>query len=64
MASASCEAETTFETTYIESTRIQKKNCTEQFKLFLYSVFFKTLTINYSSCQQIWIIEKEKDREN
>ena len=27
-------------------------------------MFFKTLRLNYSSCQQIWIIEKEKDREN
>ena len=39
---ASCEAETTFETTCIEPTK----------------------TLNYSLCQQIWIIEKEKDREN
>ena len=27
-------------------------------------MFFKALSLNYSSCQQIWSIEKEKDREN
>ena len=29
-----------------------------------YSVYLKTLSLNYLSCQQIWVIEKEKDREN
>ena len=53
----SCKAEKTFETTYIESARRQKK-------IVLYSVFFKALSLNYSSCQQIWSIEKEKDREH
>ena len=36
---ASCEAETTFETTYIESARRQRK-------VVLYSVFFKALSFN------------------
>ena len=32
--------------------------------LLPYSVYLKTLSLNYLSCQQIWVKEKEKDREN
>ena len=27
-------------------------------------MYLKTLSLNYLSCQQIWVIKKEKDREN
>ena len=54
--------ETTFETTHYS--RVKKKKKIVPNSLLLYSVYLKTLSLNYLSCQQIWVIEKEKDREN
>ena len=54
--------ETTFETTHYS--RVNKKKKIVPNSLLPYSVYLKTLSLNYLSCQQIWVIEKEKDREN
>ena len=54
--------ETTFETAHYS--RVNKKKKIVPNSLLPYSVYLKTLSLNYLSCQQVWVIEKEKDREN
>ena len=53
--------ETTFETTHYS--RVKKKKKIVPNSLLLYSVYLKTLSLNYLSCQQIWVIEKDRENE-